>query len=171
MAEGRMFGAWLSGELLRNAERRANDIAGGNESAYLKSLIAHDLDGAAPEPGANILVELARKFHPTIARELDEVLHDDNGAPRLPQSKVLLVALESILTAVKIQRQSEEGVMREESQAQTAKRRMREIEDMFTGATDPFLATKLIERSEGVHPPAARPAAQPERGRGKRRQG
>lgn len=80
MADGKPFSAWLSGDLLKSATDRAGDLAGGNESKYVKSLIERDV--AAAQPG-QLLVELAKQYHPAVASKLDGL--GDNGPAVLAQ--------------------------------------------------------------------------------------
>src|SRR3954471_18565401 len=72
MASGKPFSVWLSGELLEFAEKRA----GKHPSDYLRELIERDRAGRASTsaPDDEILVALARRFHPTVSEALAQQL-------------------------------------------------------------------------------------------------
>lgn len=70
MADGKPFSAWLSGDLLKSAQTRADEAAGGNASKYVKGLIERDV---ATTPNT-LLVELAKQYHPTPVADLEAAL-------------------------------------------------------------------------------------------------
>lgn len=91
--KGRTFGAWLSGEMLSNAERAAGERAGGNESAYVKQLIERDLKGGAPfAPDQELLLSLAKRCHPAIADRIAKHFTAIAGERGSPESQRLIVA-------------------------------------------------------------------------------
>lgn len=91
--KGRTFGAWLSGEMLSNAERAAGERAGGNESAYVKQLIERDLKGGAPfAPDQELLLSLAKRCHPAIADRIAKHFTATAGERGSPESQRLILA-------------------------------------------------------------------------------
>lgn len=104
MADGRTFGCWLSGDLLTRAEHRAKESAGGNESKYVRALIERDLAGTPPAvPDQELLVALAARYHPTLAKPLDKALAARGWQGDDAERQRLIVArfLDAVLKAVR----------------------------------------------------------------------
>jgi hypothetical protein len=102
MAEGKTIGAWLSGSDLDKAEKRAKKVANGNNSLYVKQLILADLAGSGPDlsEGADVLVKLARHYHPTLADTLAQQLTFGDGNTPTNQSRVIVRILDALNRAL-----------------------------------------------------------------------
>lgn len=92
MADGKAFAAWLSGDLLSDAEKRADVVAEGNASKYVKALIERDV-ATTPQ---TLLIELARQFHPTLVPDLERAL----ASKAVDGRKVIARFLDAYLAAL-----------------------------------------------------------------------
>jgi hypothetical protein len=104
MAEGKTIGAWLSGNDLDKAEQRAKKVAKGNNSLYVKQLILADLAGSGPDlsEGTDVIVKLARHYHPTLADTLAQQLTFGDGATPANQARVIVRILDALNRALEV---------------------------------------------------------------------
>lgn len=114
-------------------EAKASKAFGGNRSSYFRSLAEADLGRTGEGAGSNALVELARRYHPGIAEDLNALCFEKDGVtPRISQSQLLNRLLEATALALRAQKETEErfGTARTSAiQAELA--RLRQIEDSF----------------------------------------
>lgn len=139
----------LQPQLWIKVDAKVDARFGGNRSAYFRQLVEADMADSLPGDGKTVLVDLARRYHPALAPELERLCVAPDG-PLVNQARVLARLLETVATTLRVIDQRDRDQVHEETALQAELRRHKLIDGALEAVTDHLVAGGLLLRASEI---------------------